>query len=167
MGKYSPSVFSLRVGRFEHYLLSLSLDHNSLSLNTNLLLLRCGDIAQNPGPTKWPCPKCRKSAATRSVQCNNCKEWIHLACSSLSGYRSYSTSFTCGYCPSTSASNTTPAVPLQMNVNPPTKSLAKTARTTAKTKTPPKPKHRQLPPDNLPVQHPDQVSPYSNGTYFN
>jgi hypothetical protein len=50
------------------------------------LIIRCGDIERNPGPVKWPCPVCNKSASHSSIQCKSsqCKKWHHLKCVDIS-----------------------------------------------------------------------------------
>ena len=67
-----------------------------------ILLLRAG-IEANPGPPRlrWPCTSCQKSAATDSVQCSQCKRWVHLSykCSNLRRLSDYDyATFVCPAC---------------------------------------------------------------------
>ena len=47
-----------------------------------LLVLLAGDIATNPGPTKFPCGVCARPVAKnhRALQCESCENWIHIKC---------------------------------------------------------------------------------------
>ncbi|XP_076062668.1 uncharacterized protein LOC143037903 isoform X1 [Oratosquilla oratoria] len=72
---------------------------------TPLLLLLAGDVESNPGTTtKYTCPTCSKpitsSRQTKgSVQCNMCKNWAHLTCTTLADTNQYTNTWTCSTCP--------------------------------------------------------------------
>ncbi|XP_060577446.1 uncharacterized protein LOC132734674 [Ruditapes philippinarum] len=50
-----------------------------------LLIILAGDIATNPGPTKFPCGVCTKPVAKnhRALQCESCEFWIHIKCGNV------------------------------------------------------------------------------------
>jgi hypothetical protein len=50
-----------------------------------ILLILSGDIAQNPGPTKFPCGTCSKPVAKnhRAVLCEVCNYWSHIKCAGI------------------------------------------------------------------------------------
>ena len=53
------------------------------------LLLCCGDVINNPGPTqrtpKYPCTVCDKGVISKSkaVSCDSCSKWTHVRCSDV------------------------------------------------------------------------------------
>ena len=50
-----------------------------------LLLLLCGDIETNPGPTRYPCKLCRKPVAKThcALCCEGCDQWVHILCAGI------------------------------------------------------------------------------------
>ena len=53
-----------------------------------LLLLRSGDVEQNPGPRPgpipaYPCAGCGRNVLTNAIQCTMCLLWVHQRCSGL------------------------------------------------------------------------------------
>lgn len=50
--------------------------------NNIYLILLCGDIQSNPGPSKYPCTLCEKTVRynQKALQCDECKEWTHIKC---------------------------------------------------------------------------------------
>ena len=50
------------------------------------LLLLCGDIDTNPGPTKHSCGLCSRAVAKthRAVLCETCDNWLHIKCADIS-----------------------------------------------------------------------------------
>lgn len=84
------------------------------------LLIRAG-IEQNPGPVrkqwpagKWICSICKADILRPPcVQCNSCKQWIHLNCSTLSRISEHNRSFTGSCC------NRNPAAPPVAQQQPP------------------------------------------------
>ena len=71
----------------------------------SLLLLVCGDISLNPGPTRYPCAVCEKGVR-KGVFCSHCNSWAHQKCEGISNieYRRLSQipkeifSYTCSKC---------------------------------------------------------------------
>lgn len=49
------------------------------------LLIRAGDVEENPGPRTWMCAVCSKAVTKRSgaVQCTQCTEWAHPRCAGV------------------------------------------------------------------------------------
>ena len=47
------------------------------------LLLRAGDVEENPGPAAYPCGKCGRNVGSSSVLCQLCKKWHHSRCAGL------------------------------------------------------------------------------------
>ena len=65
-----------------------------------LLLLRAG-VEPNPGPLRWPCTSCGKSAMYDSVECSRCRNWVHreTTCSNLVNLADYTpASYICPSC---------------------------------------------------------------------
>ena len=63
--------------------------YNVISFNRTVLralLMVCGDIALNPGPTKNPCGTCYKPVARhhRAILCEACLYWFHIKCENIS-----------------------------------------------------------------------------------
>ena len=56
------------------------------SICSHCLLLLCGDIAPNPGPSKYPCTVCHKrvTSSQRGIECSQCERWTHALCASVS-----------------------------------------------------------------------------------
>lgn len=46
------------------------------------VLLLCGDVALNPGPTQWPCMVCDKCVKSnqKAFLCDSCGNWFHICC---------------------------------------------------------------------------------------
>ncbi|CAG2202643.1 unnamed protein product [Mytilus edulis] len=60
--------------------------NNFLQCGFTLLILLSGDIAQNPGPIKYPCGICHKPTKKnqRAIQCEDCLFWHHIKCINMS-----------------------------------------------------------------------------------
>ena len=79
-----------------HRLHKLELPKQSSTLVKLLLLLICGDIQLNPGPTVWPaksefagyfpCGTCelRVDWSDIAIECDDCNLWYHKSCVSMS-----------------------------------------------------------------------------------
>ena len=50
-----------------------------------VLLLLCGDISMNLGPTKYPCTVCNKPVKSNqwALLCDRCDQWSHAGCASV------------------------------------------------------------------------------------
>ncbi|CAC5385397.1 unnamed protein product [Mytilus coruscus] len=59
--------------------------NNFLQCGFTLLILMSGDIAQNPGPIKYPCGICCKPTMKnqRAIQCEDCLFWHHIKCMNM------------------------------------------------------------------------------------
>ena len=46
------------------------------------LLLLCGDVNPNPGPTDYPCSVCGLNVLddVKAVCCDSCDQWVHVSC---------------------------------------------------------------------------------------
>ena len=71
----------------DHFLIiNLTLDRVTVvCVLCMLLLLLCGDIETNPGPTRYPCKLCRKPVAKthRALCCEGCDQWVHILCAGI------------------------------------------------------------------------------------
>lgn len=55
-----------------------------ISLWTLLLLILCGDIESNPGPTNLDCCSCTKQVTAQdSIRCGFCENFFHFSCAEL------------------------------------------------------------------------------------
>ena len=59
--------------------------NTSLHEGFTIILLIGGDIAQNPGPVKYPCGQCTKPVRKnqRGIECDDCNYWFHVKCISM------------------------------------------------------------------------------------
>jgi hypothetical protein len=75
---------------------------NSILNGVKLLILISGDIAENPGPIKFPCGSCAKPVKKnqKGMQCEDCIFWYHIKCINLpvTGYITLSESSHNWYC---------------------------------------------------------------------
>ena len=76
-----------------------SIPFNIRSCINLYLLILAGDIATNPGPTKFPCGGCYKPVAKppRGVYCEACCYWWHIKCAAISPAK-YEELSMCGEC---------------------------------------------------------------------
>jgi hypothetical protein len=58
---------------------------NNILHGVTLLILISGDIAENPGPIKFPCGSCAKPVKKnqKGIQCEDCLFWYHIKCINL------------------------------------------------------------------------------------
>ena len=63
----------------------VAISKNSLHNGFIIIILMSGDIANNPGPIKFPCGQCGKSVRSnqRAIQCEECLYWQHIKCIDL------------------------------------------------------------------------------------
>ncbi|CAG2200390.1 unnamed protein product [Mytilus edulis] len=63
---------------------------NTTQTNIYLIIL-CGDIHSNPGPTKYPCTLCAKAVKSnqKALQCDECNEWTHIKCNGQINEKEY------------------------------------------------------------------------------
>ena len=55
---------------------------------------------------KWPCGICKKGVGSNSIQCSQCKKWIHKKCSKLKGKLKQDPQFQCERCVTNSCPDT-------------------------------------------------------------
>jgi len=67
------AIFGLNRHFFVTHVVPTNWKSASLHYNISVLLLLCGDISINPGPTKYPCTVCLKSV--KAVLCDSCQLW--------------------------------------------------------------------------------------------
>ena len=58
------------------------------------LLISCGDVQTNPGPSrapKYPCTRCGKGVVARSkaISCDQCEKWTHIKCCDVISVEDY------------------------------------------------------------------------------
>ena len=96
---------------------------------SNLLLLRAG-VERNPGPPRWPCTVCTRSAEFGSLECSSCLRWTHFKCCGTGPSDYHRQTFKCPPCSSASSASSlrrprskpfrsrpTDIVILQLNIN--------------------------------------------------
>jgi len=55
---------------------------------------------------KYPCPICHKGVGCNSIQCNECKHWVHKRCSGIKGRLKANSDYKCRKCNYNISSNT-------------------------------------------------------------
>ncbi len=63
----------------------------------SLLLVRAGDVEENPGPKDY-CPNCSDYVNRDSVQCSSCPLWVHRTCAKLRHVNHRPPNFQCANC---------------------------------------------------------------------
>lgn len=82
------------------------MSHKGLKMNaakTKILMSDWENKVQTKFQTsKWPCSKCGKGVGVNSIQCGNCKKWVHARCANVKGKLGAVVNFKCVRCvPST------------------------------------------------------------------
>ena len=69
-------------------------------------VMRCGCEVEVIKSGKWPCGVCGKGVGGNSIQCIQCKVWIHKRCSGIKGRISSNGNFKCVKCDGAQAVDT-------------------------------------------------------------
>ena len=70
-----------------------------LKVNTKIMINKPGaGPVQKTG--KYPCSVCSKGVGSNSIQCTNCKQWVHARCSRVKGKLTEVKDFVCNSCSS-------------------------------------------------------------------
>jgi hypothetical protein len=72
-------------GRRQRHQTATRNSNNNILNGATLLILISGDIAENPGPIKFPCGSCAKPVKKnqKGIQCEDCLFWHHIKCINL------------------------------------------------------------------------------------
>ena len=75
----------IMAGRRQRHQTATRNSNNNILSGATLLILISGDIAENPGPFKFPCGSCAKSLKKnqKGIQCEDCLFWHHIKCINL------------------------------------------------------------------------------------
>jgi len=75
----------IMAGRRQRHQIATRNSNNNILIGATLLILISGDIAENPGPIKFPCGSCAKPVKKnqKGIQCEDCLFWHHIECINL------------------------------------------------------------------------------------